>query len=143
MLTDFGLSKPDCTITSTFLVGAGSLRWTAPELLYEKSKGKASDVYAFAITIYEVRGSEEQIGGYSTWTCGRFSLGDCPTLMKNWIRRSCVLYWMASAPQLSLQIPQMDIPMKDYGRSRLQDGLRILTRVPRCRKFSAGYTLHL
>lgn len=55
MLIDFGLSKPGSTLTSTPLAGAGSLRWTAPELIDGKSKERSSDVYAFSIAVYEVR----------------------------------------------------------------------------------------
>jgi serine/threonine protein kinase len=54
-LIDFGLSKiTDTMRTSTDLKGAGSIPWSAPELLEGEAKTLASDVYAYAITAYEV-----------------------------------------------------------------------------------------
>lgn len=41
--------------TSSGLRGAGSVRWQSPELLFHKPKSYASDVYAFGMTIAEVR----------------------------------------------------------------------------------------
>jgi len=54
-LTDFGLSKDNSAVTSSTLKGVGSVRWTAPELLNGSTKTMASDVYAVAMVIYEVR----------------------------------------------------------------------------------------
>jgi serine/threonine protein kinase len=66
-LTDFGLATAlHATRTSTTTGGAGSLRWMAPELLDPEKYDipepdanrptKESDVYALAITIWEVSG---------------------------------------------------------------------------------------
>ena len=54
-LCDFGLTKLAEANTTTTLKGAGSIRWQGPELWNNKSKTFASDVYAFAMTIVEVR----------------------------------------------------------------------------------------
>lgn len=56
LLCDFGLAKTTGIVTSSSLAGKGSLRWQAPELMGEDpTKTCESDVYAFAMTIYEVR----------------------------------------------------------------------------------------
>ena len=56
MLCDFGLMRHDHVITSTALVGSGTLRWQAPELWDGAHKSFQSDVYAFGMTIAEVGG---------------------------------------------------------------------------------------
>ena len=54
-IIDFGLSKATIqTNTSADLKGKMSFQWSAPELLQDGSKDHATDVYAYAITIYEV-----------------------------------------------------------------------------------------
>lgn len=55
LLCDFGLAKIVNTNTSTSRAGFGTLRWQAPELMEGASKGFETDVYAFGLTIYEVR----------------------------------------------------------------------------------------
>lgn len=55
MITDFGLSKVSTNKTSSAIAGSGTLHWSAPELFNGHSKSKASDVYATAMVIYEVR----------------------------------------------------------------------------------------
>jgi serine/threonine protein kinase len=53
-LIDFGLSKTLNAETSTELKWSGSIPWSAPELLDGEGKTKASDVYAYAIIVFEV-----------------------------------------------------------------------------------------
>jgi len=55
MITDFGLSKVSAASTSFAMSGHGTIQWTAPELFNGETKTKASDVYAVALVIYEVR----------------------------------------------------------------------------------------
>lgn len=56
LLAGFGLSKFVWFMdTSTALRGAGSVRWQSPELWDGERKSFASDVYAFGMTIVEVR----------------------------------------------------------------------------------------
>lgn len=56
LLADFGLAKFVWFMdTSTALRGAGSVRWQGPELWDGERKSFASDVYAFGMTIVEVR----------------------------------------------------------------------------------------
>lgn len=60
LLCDFGLAKPAGSVTSSSLAGKGSLRWQAPELMgQEPTKTFKSDVYAFAMTIFEVRSCDD------------------------------------------------------------------------------------
>ncbi|KAG9017190.1 hypothetical protein FRB90_001409 [Tulasnella sp. 427] len=54
LLCDFGLSKLFDTNTSEMLKGAGTYRWTAPEIHNNESKTSASDMYAFAMCIVEI-----------------------------------------------------------------------------------------
>lgn len=54
LLGDFGIAKFPRAGASVALAGPGSVRWKSPELLMGGSKSYASDVYAFAMTIYEV-----------------------------------------------------------------------------------------
>ncbi|KAG8989262.1 hypothetical protein FRB95_003802 [Tulasnella sp. JGI-2019a] len=56
MICDFGMSKINDahTVTSTAMKGAGSCRWTSPEVMCEGPKTTASDVYAFGLTIVEI-----------------------------------------------------------------------------------------
>lgn len=63
VLADFGLTETlsGSALTTMATTGAGTPRWMAPELLYPEEYGfehskpsKASDVYAFGMTIYEV-----------------------------------------------------------------------------------------
>lgn len=54
LVCDFGLAKAANSATATSLVGVGSLRWQAPELLGGGTKTEKSDVYAFGITVAEV-----------------------------------------------------------------------------------------
>lgn len=55
LLCDFGLSRMVDARTHTSLAGTGSLRWQAPELMDGGHKTFESDVYAFGLTIYQVR----------------------------------------------------------------------------------------
>jgi serine/threonine protein kinase len=60
VLCDFGLSrvKADATsrtVTSISTVAAGSRNWMSPERLCGGSARQPSDIYAFGMTIYEVR----------------------------------------------------------------------------------------
>lgn len=54
-LCDFGLAKIVNSATNPSLAGVGSLRWQAPELFSRASRTPKSDVYAFGLTISEVR----------------------------------------------------------------------------------------
>jgi serine/threonine protein kinase len=54
MLTDFGVSKVVVTGVAATQVGAGTLYWMAPELLDGGASTKASDLWGFACTCYEV-----------------------------------------------------------------------------------------
>ena len=60
MLCDFGLSRIKANITSSTVVQSdpgglvGSRNWMAPELLLGQSLKKPCDIYAFAMTLYEV-----------------------------------------------------------------------------------------
>lgn len=56
LICDFGLAKHVTSRTATTLRGVGSLAWQSPEMLHNaEGKSFASDVYAFGITVYEVR----------------------------------------------------------------------------------------
>lgn len=55
LLCDFGLARPSYLGTSSGLKGAGSDRWMSPELWRGGCKSFESDVYAFGMTIVEVR----------------------------------------------------------------------------------------
>lgn len=55
LLCDFGLMKTAQSRTSTALRRVGTLRWQSPELWSDEPKTSASDVYAFGMTIAEVR----------------------------------------------------------------------------------------
>ncbi|KIO15790.1 hypothetical protein M407DRAFT_44782, partial [Tulasnella calospora MUT 4182] len=56
LLCDFGLAKHVTSHTSTSLRGVGSIPWQSPELLQNACRRTfESDVYAFGITISEVR----------------------------------------------------------------------------------------
>ena len=56
LLCDFGLSKSDDGATSVGLQGVGTVRFQSPEVLIEGGgKSFASDVWAFGMTISEVR----------------------------------------------------------------------------------------
>jgi serine/threonine protein kinase len=59
VLCDFGLTRIRADVTSrTGKAGGGivgSRNWMAPELLLGGSLKKPSDIYAFGMTIYEVR----------------------------------------------------------------------------------------
>ena len=60
VLCDFGLSRIKANITSSTVVQSnpgglmGSRNWMAPELLLGQSLKKPCDIYAFAMTLYEV-----------------------------------------------------------------------------------------
>ncbi|KAG8954419.1 hypothetical protein FRC04_011746 [Tulasnella sp. 424] len=54
LLCDFGLSKLFDTNTSEALKGAGTYRWTAPEIHNNEHKTTASDMYAFSMCIVEI-----------------------------------------------------------------------------------------
>ena len=60
VLCDFGLSRIKADITSSTVVQSdqdglvGSRNWMAPELLLGRSLKKPCDIYAFAMTLYEV-----------------------------------------------------------------------------------------
>lgn len=57
LLTDFGLARPRDVLTSDGQKGMGTLPWQSPELLIDENASKSyeSDMYAFGMTIYEVR----------------------------------------------------------------------------------------
>lgn len=55
LLCDFGLSKLKDATTSTDQRGAGTLRWQSPEVLEGGPRTFESDVYAYGMTICEVR----------------------------------------------------------------------------------------
>ena len=60
VLCDFGLSRIKADITGSTVVQSdpgglvGSRNWMAPELLLGRSLKKPCDIYAFAMTLYEV-----------------------------------------------------------------------------------------
>ena len=60
VLCDFGLSRIKADVTSRLglkeasQVGPGSRNWMAPELLMGKALKTPCDIYAFAMTMYEV-----------------------------------------------------------------------------------------
>ena len=60
VLCDFGLSRIKADITGSTVVQSdpgglvGSRNWMAPELLLGQSLKKPCDIYAFAMTLYEV-----------------------------------------------------------------------------------------
>lgn len=55
-VADFGLAKLVDTQTVSSQRGLGTTRWQSPELLMEgQSRSFQSDVYAFGMTVYEVR----------------------------------------------------------------------------------------
>ncbi|KAG8988363.1 hypothetical protein FRB90_002796, partial [Tulasnella sp. 427] len=64
-LCDFGLSKYSSWTTSEGRKGAGTIRWQAPELLFDEHKSFKSDVYAFGITVYEVLSGNLPFGSSS------------------------------------------------------------------------------
>lgn len=55
LLSDFGLSRRRELSSSTGQKGAGSIPFQSPEVLKGASKSYESDVYAFGMTIYQVR----------------------------------------------------------------------------------------
>lgn len=55
LLCDFGLARLLDSVTSVAQKEKGTLRWQSQEILDGHPKSYASDVYAFGITIYEVR----------------------------------------------------------------------------------------
>ncbi|KAG8896305.1 hypothetical protein FRB99_008951 [Tulasnella sp. 403] len=61
LLCDVGLSKIVSVTTQKSLKGAGATPWQSPELLKNEPKSYASDIYAFGITIYEVRALAEPL----------------------------------------------------------------------------------
>ncbi|KAF0696710.1 Aste57867_12564 [Aphanomyces stellatus] len=50
-LTDFGIAKEDAIQTMT--LGVGTVRWMAPEVIYDKGYTVAADVYSFGIVLSE------------------------------------------------------------------------------------------
>ncbi|KAG9012433.1 hypothetical protein FRB94_006048 [Tulasnella sp. JGI-2019a] len=54
LLCDFGLSKMFDANTSEVMKGAGTYRWTAPEILEDSPKSPAGDMYAYAMCIVEM-----------------------------------------------------------------------------------------
>ncbi|KAG8864757.1 CCA tRNA nucleotidyltransferase, mitochondrial [Tulasnella sp. 330] len=54
MLCDFGLSKLFDAFTSEAMKGAGTYRWTAPEILEDAPKSPAGDMYAYGMCIVEM-----------------------------------------------------------------------------------------
>ncbi|KAG8893772.1 hypothetical protein FRB99_001717, partial [Tulasnella sp. 403] len=53
LLCDFNLSKQELTLTIAGLKGTGSLPFQSPELWEGASRTRATDVYAFGMTIYQ------------------------------------------------------------------------------------------
>ncbi|KAG8899257.1 hypothetical protein FRB99_006839 [Tulasnella sp. 403] len=53
LLCDFGLSKVLDNKTSSLLKGAGTYRWTSPEILDEAPKSSVGDMYAYSMCIVE------------------------------------------------------------------------------------------
>ena len=55
MLADFGISKVDSAVTSTFTKGtAGTPAWSSPEQLDGDHQGEPSDVWSFGVLAWEV-----------------------------------------------------------------------------------------
>jgi len=54
LLCDFGLSKMFDAHTSEAMKGAGTYRWTAPEIHNDAPKSSAGDMYAYAMCIFEM-----------------------------------------------------------------------------------------
>lgn len=59
LLCDFGLTRMTDARTSTCMKGAGSMRWMSPDLWDNASRSFQSDVYAFGMTIAEVRKNQQ------------------------------------------------------------------------------------
>lgn len=62
LLSDFGLARLEGLPTSEGRKGKGSVPWQSPEILNGQSKSYESDMYAFGMTIYEVREFSQLIG---------------------------------------------------------------------------------
>lgn len=67
LLADFGLSRVksdlDGHTTGSLRESiVGSRHWMSPERYIDHSPKKPSDIYAFAMTIYEVRGEQWAVG---------------------------------------------------------------------------------
>lgn len=56
LLSDFGLPRDQDVLAPMHLKGQWSIPWQSPEILDGQSKSEESDIYAFGMTIYEVRG---------------------------------------------------------------------------------------
>lgn len=80
LLCDFGLSNLATSRTVTATRGGGRQRWESPELWLGRPKSFSSDVYAFAMTIVEVRMPEPlQLAGLSpTATCWQVLTEEVP-----------------------------------------------------------------
>lgn len=57
LLSDYGLPREQDVLTSIHQKGQWAIPWQSPELLDGQSKSEQSDIYAFGMTIYEVRGA--------------------------------------------------------------------------------------
>ncbi|KAG8987792.1 hypothetical protein FRB90_003144, partial [Tulasnella sp. 427] len=55
---DFGLARYADVSTSTNMKGAGTIRWSSPEILCGQQRSYASDVYAYGMTIAEILSGE-------------------------------------------------------------------------------------
>ena len=67
MLADFGISKVDSTVTSTFTKGtAGTPAWSSPEQLDGDHQGEPSDVWSFGVLAWEVVTRQQPWAGRSS-----------------------------------------------------------------------------
>ncbi|KAG8891895.1 hypothetical protein FRB99_003257 [Tulasnella sp. 403] len=66
LLCDFNLSKQELTLTIAGLKGTGSLPFQSPELWEGASRTRATDVYAFGMTIYQVLSGKVPFEQYKT-----------------------------------------------------------------------------
>lgn len=57
LLSDFGTTRPQEIFTSVGSKGIGTVPWQSPQLLNGESKTFESDIYAFGMTVSEVRGA--------------------------------------------------------------------------------------
>jgi serine/threonine protein kinase len=72
-LIDSGLSKTHQILAPDRAVEPENIPWSAPEILRRGQKTAASDIYAFAMTIYEVRFLVVDIPPKANWHLVRLS----------------------------------------------------------------------
>jgi serine/threonine protein kinase len=67
ILADFGISKVESALTSTFTKGAaGTPAWSSPEQLDGGHQGEPSDVWSFGVLAWEVMTRQQPWAGKST-----------------------------------------------------------------------------